>query len=79
VNFTALRESKILQELKHPNIIELKDVFIIGEGMYLVMDFMPWDLVDLIYPEGFGKENEAIQAKATSIMLKEIHVKCIMH
>jgi uncharacterized protein (DUF486 family) len=31
VNFTALREIKILQEIKHENVIELIDVFFLHE------------------------------------------------
>eukprot|EP01091_Cochliopodium_minus_P009648 TRINITY_DN2417_c0_g1_i1.p1 TRINITY_DN2417_c0_g1~~TRINITY_DN2417_c0_g1_i1.p1 ORF type:complete len:446 (-),score=129.83 TRINITY_DN2417_c0_g1_i1:26-1363(-) len=32
------REIKIMQSLKHPNIIEMKEVFVNSESIYLVMD-----------------------------------------
>ncbi|CAF1287453.1 unnamed protein product, partial [Didymodactylos carnosus] len=48
INRTALREIKFLQELKHPNVIELLDTF--GEhgstnpSICLVFEFMETDL-----------------------------------
>ncbi|EEB16003.1 mitogen-activated protein kinase ERK-A, putative [Pediculus humanus corporis] len=44
INRTALREIKILQELKHPNIIGLLDVFGHRSNVSLVFDFMDTDL-----------------------------------
>uniref|UniRef100_A0A915HR51 Protein kinase domain-containing protein n=1 Tax=Romanomermis culicivorax TaxID=13658 RepID=A0A915HR51_ROMCU len=48
VNRTALREIKLLQELKHPNIIGLLDVFGHKSNISLVFDFMNTDLEQLI-------------------------------
>ncbi|CBY14057.1 unnamed protein product [Oikopleura dioica] len=48
INRTALREIKLLQELKHENIIELVDVFGQKSNISLVLDFMETDLADLI-------------------------------
>uniref|UniRef100_A0AC35UGD6 Cyclin-dependent kinase 7 n=1 Tax=Rhabditophanes sp. KR3021 TaxID=114890 RepID=A0AC35UGD6_9BILA len=44
INRTALREIKLLQELNHPNIICLRDVFGQQKNIQLVMDFMETDL-----------------------------------
>jgi cyclin-dependent kinase 7 len=44
VNRTALREIKLLQELHHPNIISLFDVFGHKSNISLVFDFMDTDL-----------------------------------
>jgi cyclin-dependent kinase 7 len=44
INRTALREIKLLQELKHENIIELVDVFGQKSNISLVLDFMETDL-----------------------------------
>ncbi|KAF2606007.1 hypothetical protein F2Q68_00046384 [Brassica cretica] len=44
VNITALREIKLLKELKHPHIIELVDAFPHKENLHLVFEFMETDL-----------------------------------
>lgn len=44
INRTALREIKILQELSHPNIIGLLDVFGHKSSISLVFEFMETDL-----------------------------------
>ncbi|CAF4923085.1 unnamed protein product, partial [Rotaria magnacalcarata] len=52
INLTALREIKFLQEVKHPNVIELLDSF--GEygsnspSICLVFEFMSTDLENII-------------------------------
>jgi len=61
INRTALREIKLLQELKHNNIIGLLDVFGYKSNVSLVFDFMDTDLEVII--------------KDTSIVLTPSHVK----
>jgi len=48
INRTALREIKLLQEVKHRNIIELVDVFGHVSSVSIVMDFMDTDLEVII-------------------------------
>lgn len=48
VVWTALREVKYLQELHHPNIIELIDVYIADSALHLVFEFCPLDLEKII-------------------------------
>lgn len=48
VNFTALREIKLLKELKNPNIIELIDAFPHDGNLHLVFEFMQTDLEAVI-------------------------------
>lgn len=48
VNFTALREIKLLKELKNPNIIELIDAFSYKGNLHLVFEFMQTDLEAVI-------------------------------
>ncbi|CAM8918685.1 unnamed protein product [Rhodiola kirilowii] len=48
VNFTALREIKLLKELKDPNIIELSDAFPHKGNLHLVFEFMETDLEAVI-------------------------------
>ncbi|KAF9671345.1 hypothetical protein SADUNF_Sadunf12G0037600 [Salix dunnii] len=48
VNFTALREIKLLKEVKDPNIIELIDAFPHKGNLHLVFEFMETDLEAVI-------------------------------
>ncbi|KAE9586070.1 hypothetical protein Lal_00009779 [Lupinus albus] len=48
VNFTALREIKLLKELKYPYIIELIDAFPHKGNLHLVFEFMETDLEAVI-------------------------------
>lgn len=48
VNFTALREIKLLKELKDPNIIELIECFPHKGNLHLVFEFMETDLEAVI-------------------------------
>ena len=45
---TTIRELKILEEIKHPNVIGLRDVFAQDNLIYLVLDYMVCDLGKLI-------------------------------
>jgi len=51
INRTALREIKILQELSHPHIISLLDVFGQRSNVSLVFDFMETDLEIIVRDE----------------------------
>jgi serine/threonine protein kinase len=44
VNFSVLREIKVLMELKHTNIVELLDVRVTEDGLELVLDYCEMDL-----------------------------------
>ncbi|KAM7266858.1 hypothetical protein ACFE04_009024 [Oxalis oulophora] len=48
INFTALREIKLLKELKDPNIIELIDAFPHKGNLHLVFEYMETDLEAVI-------------------------------
>jgi len=48
VNFSAIREIKVLQELNHDNIVNLLDVFVHKSNIYLVFELMQWDLQQVI-------------------------------
>ncbi len=41
---TALREISILRELRHPNIVELKDVVCSENKLYLIFEYLELDL-----------------------------------
>lgn len=41
---TAIREISLLKNLKHPNIVELKEVLFSKEQLYLVFEYLEFDL-----------------------------------
>jgi cyclin-dependent kinase 7 len=65
INFTALREIKILKELHHPNIIELIDVFVHKSTIKIIYEFMDTDLYTVI--------------NDPNIILSEAHIKAYMY
>jgi cyclin-dependent kinase 7 len=81
VNRTALREIKLQQELHHPNILDLLDVFGYKSNISLVFDFMDTDLEMII------KESKIVltpaNIKALSLMtlqgLEFLHAHFILH
>ena len=68
LQITTMREIvhlKRLQRLKHPNVVELRDIFNGRKGdLYMVFEYMESDLVGLMSHEGLD--------------LKEHHIKCLM-
>lgn len=48
LDMSAIREIKFLQELKHPNVIELLDVYSSETNINLVLEYLPSDLEGLI-------------------------------
>lgn len=63
IHFTVLREIKIMNEINHPNIMGLRDVFVQGDFINLVMDYMESDLRKVF-------ENR--------IRFSESHIKCLL-
>jgi len=64
IDITALREIKLLRELKSPGIVELKDVFLSNKSIHLVLEFLEHDLEQVI--------------KATTMPLREADIKGFM-
>ena len=52
VNFTAIREIKLLQEIKHEHVIKLVDVFAHKKNLNLVFEFCGGDLEMVIKDKG---------------------------
>ncbi|KAI0305169.1 kinase-like domain-containing protein [Multifurca ochricompacta] len=66
---TALREIKILKALKHPNVVELLDMFVVRSNgkdkplsVYMVFPYMDHDLAGLL-------ENERVKLQPSQIKL----------
>ncbi|EPS72121.1 hypothetical protein M569_02636 [Genlisea aurea] len=81
VNFTALREIKLLKELKDPNIIELIDAFPHKGNLHLVFEFMETDLEAVIRDRNLVLSPADIKSYI-QMMLKGLafcHRKWVLH
>ncbi|KAL1117596.1 hypothetical protein AAG570_003911 [Ranatra chinensis] len=81
INRTALREVKLLQELKHPNIIGLLDVFGYKSNISLVFDYMDTDLEVIIKDTSIVMTSANVKAYIlmTLLGLEYLHNAWILH
>lgn len=81
VNFTALREIKLLKELKDPNIIELIDAFPHKGNLHLVFEFMETDLEAVIRDRNIFLSPADIKSylQMTLKGLSHCHKKWVLH
>ncbi|KAE9600238.1 putative protein-serine/threonine kinase CMGC-CDK-CDK7 family [Lupinus albus] len=81
VNFTALREIKLLKELKYPHIIQLIDSFPHKANLHLVFEFMETDLEAVIRDRNIflspGDIKSYIQMTLNGLMF--CHKKWVLH
>ncbi|ESP05165.1 hypothetical protein LOTGIDRAFT_208106 [Lottia gigantea] len=81
INRTALREIKLLQEIEHPNIIGLLDVFGQKSNISLVFDFMETDLEIIIKDNNIVLTPPHIKSYIlqTLLGLEYLHSHWILH
>ena len=49
LEFSLLREIKLLQELDHPNIVKLHDVFHLKNLLFFALEYGPIDMYNLMF------------------------------
>lgn len=54
IGFTALREIKLMQAVRHPNVMGCLDVFAEGGSIHIVMEFMDGDLRKVVEDKTIG-------------------------
>ncbi|XP_047338653.1 cyclin-dependent kinase D-1-like [Impatiens glandulifera] len=81
VNVTALREIKLLKEMKDPYIIELSDAFPYKENLHLVFEFMETDLEAVIHDKNIVLSPADIKSyiQMTLKGLAFCHKKWVLH
>ena len=76
VSFVALREIKLLQELDHPYIIRLQEVFSYKQQLHLMFPYLFTDLQKIIYNRGLPLA--ASHIKTYMKMLLEVSTMCFI-
>ena len=81
VNFTAIREIKLLQEIKHAHVIELVDVFAHKKNLNLVFEFCSSDLEMVIKDKSAPLSAAEVKsyAKMTLEAVKHCHDNWVIH
>jgi cyclin-dependent kinase 7 len=82
LDMTALREVKLLRELKpHPNVVPLLDVFLHKRRLCLVFDFVDSDLEAVIRAKGLVLSPGDVKAYAQALLraLAFCHASWVLH
>lgn len=81
INRTALREIKLLQELHHPNVIGLLDVFGHKSNISLIFDYMDTDLEVIIRDPSIVLSASDIKAYLVMTLqgLEYLHMHWVLH
>ncbi|KAK2078581.1 hypothetical protein QBZ16_003421 [Prototheca wickerhamii] len=81
VNVTALREVKLLRELRHPHILELLDVWPSKRGISLVYEYMESDLEKVVRDRSLLLTGADVKAYLQMILaaLAHCHARWVVH
>lgn len=77
---TAIREIKLLKKLQSAHIVRLQNTFFAHDSLYLIMEFLPFDLSGLIQT-GYVFSNEQILSLSHQLVdaARYIHSKGLIH
>ena len=80
-SFTALREIKLLQEIRHPNVVELLDVFVHKSSICLVFEYCDTDLESLIRAKQVVLSGEQVRSLMEQLLrgLAVLHAGWVVH
>lgn len=78
---TGLREVKLLQSLKHDNVITLREMISRKGDIFLKFEYVPHDLVGLLKQQHITLEHAHIKSLMHQLLkgLAYIHVKGVLH
>ncbi|DBA00606.1 TPA: hypothetical protein N0F65_007735 [Lagenidium giganteum] len=81
VDFTALREVKLQAELKHPNVVELLDVFVANDTINIVFELLPNNLDNVIKDKSIVLTQADIKAYMKMLLqgLEYCHEHYVLH
>ncbi|KAL6762900.1 kinase-like domain-containing protein [Haematococcus lacustris] len=61
VKRTSRREVNLLRSLEHPNIVAFIDEFMVRDRLFIVMEFVPCNLLELLEAQPGGMDREAVR------------------
>ena len=78
---TAIREISILKQMRHPNIVNLIDLIHGDKKLYLVFEFMDYDLKKFLDKNGSPLPSQLVKSYLYQIIaaIKYCHSKRILH
>lgn len=90
INFTALREIRLMRELHHPNIVELVDVFVAPAGnsvtgrtphLHLVLELLATDLQAVLYHKRAPMTPADVKSYLQQMLrgLEYLHQRWVLH
>jgi len=50
---TAIREISLMKEVQHPNVVKIRDIVHDESRLYLIMDYLDYDLKKKLEINGF--------------------------
>ncbi|KAJ1369835.1 Cell division protein kinase 1 [Parelaphostrongylus tenuis] len=74
---TAIREVSLLKELKHPNVVQLEDVIMQENRLYLIFEFLSMDLKR--YLDQLPTDKKLPAAECKSYMFQICQAICFAH
>jgi len=78
---TTLREIKLMQAVRHTNVMGCSDVFVDGGSVHLVMEFMDSDLKKLIEDSSMSLSEAHVQCLSRQLLdgLRALHQRWFIH
>lgn len=61
VKRTSRREVALLRSLQHPNVVEFVDEFMVRDRLFIVMGYVPCNLLELLEAQPGGMDKEAVR------------------
>lgn len=58
---TSKREVALLKTLQHPNVVQFIDEFFVRDRLFIVMEFVPCNLLELLEAQPGGMDREAVR------------------
>lgn len=81
IDFTSIRELKILREVRHENVIGLRDVFAEDGSLFMALEYMVCDLGKLIDTSNISLNHQEISYIFYHIVkgMNHLHQNWILH
>ncbi|TCD69684.1 kinase subunit of RNA polymerase II carboxy-terminal domain kinase I [Steccherinum ochraceum] len=78
---TAMREIKLLQSLRHPNIVRLYEMMVAGTNVYMVFEYMDHDLTGILSQNQFSFTDAHLKSLCRQMLagLAYLHHKGVIH